>query len=403
MLALARELRDGPVPRLRHGQRRLRRGGERLTYSDRGPFGTAPPDPAIAGEVARILEGIDELATTVEVLSRGVRRMRLVFDGQTLRLPHFDIQHGASRARSCASPRAALRGILAPRRASCRCSSRCSSSPPRGTPEHPGTFERNFNTRGGAQRQRLVGGSQPIALRLAAQLGSGSRSMHRCGGSASPARGVTIVSDASPSRAKRVIVAVPPALAGRIDYEPILPFERDQLTQRYGQGTLTKVAAVYDRPFWRDAGLTGFAVTTGFPISPDLRRFAAGRPARGRVRLRRWRQRPPLRDALGRRRSAVLKQFAASRSKAGSRRTSSRRAGAAAVDAGMPGGDPRVGLVYQLRPAPARAARPGSIGPAPRPRRTGTGTWTVRSAPVSGRPPRWREPVTAARLGRESR
>ena len=38
-----------------------------------------------------------------------------------------------------------------------------------------------------------------------------------------------------------MIVAVPPALAGRIDYEPILPFERDQLTQRYGQGTLTKV------------------------------------------------------------------------------------------------------------------------------------------------------------------
>ena len=27
-------------------------GGERLTYSDRGPFGTAPPDPAIAGELA---------------------------------------------------------------------------------------------------------------------------------------------------------------------------------------------------------------------------------------------------------------------------------------------------------------------------------------------------------------
>ena len=63
------------------------------------------------------------------------------------------------------------------------------------------------------------------------------------------------------------MVAIPPTLAGRISYDPILPFQRDQLTQRYGQGTLTKVAAVYDEPFWRAKGLTGSAVTTGFPIS----------------------------------------------------------------------------------------------------------------------------------------
>ena len=68
-------------------------------------------------------------------------------------------------------------------------------------------------------------------------------------------------------KAKRAIVAVPPALAARIYYEPLLPFQRDQLTQRYGQGTLTKVAAVYDRPFWRDDGLTGQAVDTGGPVS----------------------------------------------------------------------------------------------------------------------------------------
>jgi monoamine oxidase len=63
-------------------------------------------------------------------------------------------------------------------------------------------------------------------------------------------------------RAKRAIVAVPPTLAGRIDYSPDMPADRDQLTQRVPQGNLTKVAAVYDRPFWRDAGLTGTAVST---------------------------------------------------------------------------------------------------------------------------------------------
>ena len=78
---------------------------------------------------------------------------------------------------------------------------------------------------------------------------------------------MTVYSDRLTVGCKRVIVAIAPTLAGRIYYEPILPFERDQLTQRYGQGTLTKVAAVYKRPFWRDAGLTGTAVATGGPVS----------------------------------------------------------------------------------------------------------------------------------------
>jgi monoamine oxidase len=73
---------------------------------------------------------------------------------------------------------------------------------------------------------------------------------------------VRVVSDRATVRAKRAIVAIPPTLAGRIDYEPVVPVAREQLTQRLGQGNLTKVAAVYDRPFWRDAGLNGTAVST---------------------------------------------------------------------------------------------------------------------------------------------
>ena len=60
-------------------------------------------------------------------------------------------------------------------------------------------------------------------------------------------------------RAKRVVVAVPPTLAGRIHYHPELPPNRDQVTQGLAQGTLIKVAAVYDTPFWREAGLNGTA------------------------------------------------------------------------------------------------------------------------------------------------
>jgi monoamine oxidase len=136
-----------------------------------------------------------------------------------------------------------------------------------GDAHHRGTFERNFNTRGGAQQSRFHGGSQEIALRIARQLSD--RVIVRCAVRqiVQARSGATVHCDRTTFRARRVIVAIPPTLAGRIDYDPIVPFQRDQLTQRYGQGLLTKVSAVYDRPFWRQAGLTGTAVDTGGPIS----------------------------------------------------------------------------------------------------------------------------------------
>ena len=180
-----------------------------------------------------------------------------------------------------------------------------------GNEKHPGTFERNFDTRGGAQMWRFVGGSQKIALRMADQLGPrvllGSPVRRIVQGR----QGVTVHTDRATFQGKQVIVAVPPALAGRIEYDPILPFDRDQLTQRYGQGTLTKVAAVYDRPFWRDAGLTGSALDLSGPVNftyddspPDGKPgivfgFVGGDKARAYNR-----------SSQSRRRAAVLEQFA---------------------------------------------------------------------------------------------
>ncbi len=63
--------------------------------------------------------------------------------------------------------------------------------------------------------------------------------------------------------ARRCIVAIPPALAGRIVYAPTLAnlhprgFMRDQMTQHYPMASILKVNVVYPRPFWRDAGLAG--------------------------------------------------------------------------------------------------------------------------------------------------
>jgi monoamine oxidase len=64
--------------------------------------------------------------------------------------------------------------------------------------------------------------------------------------------------------AAHVVVAVPPPLAARIEYDPLLPAARDLLMQRLSMGALMKVEAIYPTPFWRDKGLTGqFLVTQG--------------------------------------------------------------------------------------------------------------------------------------------
>ena len=57
-----------------------------------------------------------------------------------------------------------------------------------------------------------------------------------------------------------MIVAIPTTLAGRIRYSPALPGLRDQLTQRIFMGSILKVTVVYDEPFWRKDGLSGFMV-----------------------------------------------------------------------------------------------------------------------------------------------
>jgi monoamine oxidase len=261
---LARELKLDTFPVYDKGDDVYIADGERLTYSDTGPFGTAPPDPTIAAELATNVLTLDQLSRSVPVGAPWTAPNAAALDGQTVQT--YLNEHDATE-RFQELTAAALRPIFGaePRELSLLFALFYIAAS--GDAQNPGTFERNFNTRGGAQANRFVGGSQLLAIKAASQLG------HRVVLD-SPVRrivqdraGVTVVSDRETIKARRVIVAIAPTLAGRIDYDPILPFERDQLTQRYGQGTLTKVAAVYDRPFWRAKGLTGSAVTTGFPIS----------------------------------------------------------------------------------------------------------------------------------------
>jgi monoamine oxidase len=78
--------------------------------------------------------------------------------------------------------------------------------------------------------------------------------------------GVEVVSDTVVVRAKRAVVAMPPAVSGRIQYEPPLPAARAMLTERVPFGEIIKVLIAYDQAFWRNDGRSGQSTAVSDPV-----------------------------------------------------------------------------------------------------------------------------------------
>ena len=263
ILRLAKAMKVRTFPTFEDGNTLYVTASNRLSYSDTGPTGNAPPDPTILPDLALVVAQLDQMSTEVPVDAPWEASNAADYDAQTLDAwikghrvnPQFDeLVAVATRAIFGAEARElSLLFTLFYIAAS-------------GNEKNPGTFERNFNTRDGAQMFRFHGGSQLICLRMAKKLGHRIVLGSPVDRIARVRGGVEVSSRRLDVRAKHVIVAIPPVLASRIEYTPGLPFQRDQLTQRIPQGTLTKVAAVYDHAFWRDDGLNGQAISTQGPV-----------------------------------------------------------------------------------------------------------------------------------------
>lgn len=112
-----------------------------------------------------------------------------------------------------------------------------------------------------AQQDRVLGGTQPVAHAMARMLGQGRARLR------TPVRrvrwspgGCTVTADGLTVQARHVILAAPPTLLGAIECSPSLPCARAQVTQHWPQGLVIKVGMVYDRPFWREDGLSGLSL-----------------------------------------------------------------------------------------------------------------------------------------------
>jgi monoamine oxidase len=273
VIGLAKEMDVGLFPTYDEGNNVYRQDGMNLEYSDTGPLGTAPPDPTVLADVTLTVAQLDDMSTKVPIDAPWTAQSAVEWDSQSLQTwiennttpnPRFRdlIQIATEPIFGAEARQLSLLYVLFYIAAS-------------GNEKNPGTFERNFNTRGGAQQQRMLGGTQLVPIRLARRLGKKHVLLN------APARrivqtktGVRVESDNFDATGKRVILAVPPPLLRRIGFQPALPETRRQLTKNMPMGFLMKAEVFYDKPFWRAKGLTGQGlsdegpITATFDISP---------------------------------------------------------------------------------------------------------------------------------------
>lgn len=128
-----------------------------------------------------------------------------------------------------------------------------------------GNLDQLMEAEGCAQETRFVNGAQEAALKIAERLGERVQL-------AAPVRrieslddGVAVMTERGRVLAERVIVAVPPSAGQQIVYEPALPSARSRWLAKSPMGDVVKIHVSYDRPFWRDRGLSGEATLYGDP------------------------------------------------------------------------------------------------------------------------------------------
>ena len=303
--ALAKAVGVGTFPTYNDGSNVLLLKGKRSTYPATG----LPNDPTVASDLLKVVSELDGMAKTVPVERPWTARRAAEWDSQTLETYLQSVLRNPG-ARTLVD--AAIKSIWGAEARDLSLLYVLFYVAAAGNDANPGSFLRLVTTAGGAQEKRFVGGSQRVAIQVAAALGervvlsAPVRRIEQAGSS------VIVTHDHGRVRAGRVVVAVPPSLTTRIDWAPALPSRRAQLAQRAPQGSLIKAEVVYDRPFWRDAKLSGQAVADiGLARSTFDNTPPSGGPAIlfgfvGGTEARSWAD-----QSDSKRRTQVLSEFAA--------------------------------------------------------------------------------------------
>ncbi|HWF14921.1 MAG TPA: flavin monoamine oxidase family protein [Acidimicrobiales bacterium] len=133
-----------------------------------------------------------------------------------------------------------------------------------------GGVESLMNIEGGYQDSQFEGGVDQIPKVMARDLGDAVVLKAPVTAVTQQADRVEVVSDAATVTSRRVVLALPRALASGIRFEPALPGNHVLLLHKVPAGTEVKTVAIYDEPFWRDEGVSGATVATDDMIEVTL-------------------------------------------------------------------------------------------------------------------------------------
>ncbi|MBX3421643.1 MAG: flavin monoamine oxidase family protein [Pirellulaceae bacterium] len=132
-----------------------------------------------------------------------------------------------------------------------------------------GGLERLTSSAGGAQQDRVDGGMQRLAEDWRSWLevrGIEFRLDVPVRSITQDATGVVLFTDTETLSAGHSIVTVPPAVAAEIEMTPAMPSARLSWCRAMTPGRVIKGFAIYERPFWRQRGLCGQAVSDQAPV-----------------------------------------------------------------------------------------------------------------------------------------
>jgi monoamine oxidase len=120
-----------------------------------------------------------------------------------------------------------------------------------------GGFNTLMSIEGGYQENLVEGGAGAIAARIADELGDAVRLDTPVRSVSQRSDHVVVEAGDTSVEARHAVVAIPPALALEIAFDPPLAADRRDLYTKAVAGHETKTLVVYDEPFWRDEGFSG--------------------------------------------------------------------------------------------------------------------------------------------------
>lgn len=124
-----------------------------------------------------------------------------------------------------------------------------------------------FNMRPTLNQERIPGGTQRIAEQLAKQIQQQVLVDTPILAIRQDNDSVIAYSRGNSFRARYAIMAIPPAVAEQIYFEPTLPAARDTLHQRVLMGRAISATICFDYPFWRENGKSGVYISNEGPAT----------------------------------------------------------------------------------------------------------------------------------------